>query len=99
MKIVRDVFKNPVLITKDIVNDVKTSGSNTSTKTVTRCFHRACNSKKTPLLKAKHIKCRSAYARSCLEHQSKYWNSVLWSNETKQELFGHMNCCYMHGEK
>lgn len=38
-KIVRDVSKNPCLMTKDIVNDVKTSGLNVSMKTVIRCFH------------------------------------------------------------
>lgn len=33
------ILKNPHLTTKDTVNDVKTSGLNVLTKTVTRCFY------------------------------------------------------------
>lgn len=36
-----------------------------------------------------------AYAKSYLEHVSKYWNAVLWSDESKLELFGHINSRYV----
>ena len=55
------------------------------------------SSRKTLLLMAKHLKSRLAYFKSNLEYGNEYWNSVLWSDETKLELFGHMNshCVWM----
>lgn len=97
-KIVTDVSKNPRFMAKDIVKGVQTKRFDIS-MAVTRWLHQAglqanCLSK-TTLLKAKHIKGRSAYARSHVEHGSEYWKSVLWLDETKQEWFGHINFWYV----
>lgn len=43
---------------------------------------------------AKHIKYRLNYTGSHSEHESKYWNSVRWPDETKLELYGHMYLRY-----
>lgn len=67
---------NHHLMTKDIIYAVKSSELNVATKTILECLHRAgirdCGLSKTRLLKAKPLKCKLAYPRTNLEHESKY---------------------------
>ncbi|XP_076066022.1 uncharacterized protein LOC143039638 [Oratosquilla oratoria] len=73
--------------------DLKKSGTNISRSTLKRTLHRAglrgCRPRKTPLLTAKHRAARLAFARAHLDKDPSFWKSVLWSDETKMELFGH----------
>lgn len=53
-------------------------------------FH-GCRPRKTPLLQAliRHAKAHLAFANAHLDKEEGFWSSVLWSDETKIELFGH----------
>ena len=55
--------------------------------------------RKTPLLKPRHVKARLAFARANINKDSSFWSSVLWSDETKMELFGHRDVAYVWRKK
>ena len=44
--------------------------------------------RKTPLHKQRHLDARLAFAKDHLEKPFKFWSRVLWTDETKIELFG-----------
>ncbi|XP_076029868.1 uncharacterized protein LOC143018394 [Oratosquilla oratoria] len=92
-KLVRKVADNPRITSKALLSDLKKSGTNISRSTLKRTLHRAglrgCRPRKTPLLTAKHRAARLAFARAHLDKDPSFWKSVLWSDETKMELFGH----------
>ncbi len=70
-----------------------------STKTVARTLHRAdfggYRPRKTPLLNPRHLQARLAFAKKYLEHDNDYWKSILWSDETKIQLFVHIDSLYV----
>lgn len=45
-------------------------------------------SKETPLLKKRHLEIRLKFAKDILKKSDKYWNTILWSDETKIEVLG-----------
>lgn len=98
-KPVRDVSKDPRTTAKTLVNDLATSAIVVSKKTITRALHRnglqGCRPRKNPLLKKRHLQARLKYAQDNLEKEYAYWKYVLWSDETKLELFGHRNTAYV----
>ena len=102
-KIVREVQKNQRTTTKMIVKDLANSEVDVSRSTVKRVLHRNalrdCRPRKTPLLKKRHLQARLKYARDHLEEGEAFWKSVLWSDETKLELFGHMDIAYVWRKK
>lgn len=102
-KIVRDVSKMPRTSAKMIVADLASSGVDVSRNTVVRALHRGglqghCP-RRTPLLKQRHITARLRFAREHLKGKDEFWESVLWSDETKLELFGHMDVAYVWRRK
>ena len=102
-KLVRDVSKDPRTTAKTLVNDLTKSGIVVSKKTITRALHRnglrGCRTRKTPLLQKRHLKARLKYAKDKLEKDYAYWKHVLWSNETKLELFAHRDVAYVWRKK
>uniref|UniRef100_A0A8B9JGC2 Transposase Tc1-like domain-containing protein n=1 Tax=Astyanax mexicanus TaxID=7994 RepID=A0A8B9JGC2_ASTMX len=89
-KIIRDVNKNPWTSAKMIVSELATSGLDVSRKTVVRALccgglhgHRP---RKALLLLQQYIKARLNFARNNLKHKS---------DETKPELFGHLNAAFV----
>lgn len=91
--IAKIVNKDPRTSAKTIQKDLEEMGVDVSLRTIGRSLHRsgfkACRPRKTPLLKPRHVKARLEYARRWLKEDSSMWNNVLWSDETKIELFGH----------
>ncbi len=73
---------------EDLVNDLKASGiivtKNTIGNTLRREGLKPCSARKVPLLKKAHIQARLKFANDSEEN----WVKVLWSDETKIELFG-----------
>lgn len=71
-----------------IVADMASSGVDVSRHTVFRALHRGGlqghRPRRIPLLKER-------FAREHLKAKDEFWKSVLWSDETKLELFGHMD--------
>uniref|UniRef100_UPI001658C8D3 hypothetical protein n=1 Tax=Salmonella sp. S103_04178 TaxID=2665595 RepID=UPI001658C8D3 len=47
-----------------------------------------CRARKVPLLKKAHVQARLKFANEHLDDSESDWEKVLWSDETKIELFG-----------
>uniref|UniRef100_A0A8D0DHJ2 Transposase n=1 Tax=Sander lucioperca TaxID=283035 RepID=A0A8D0DHJ2_SANLU len=50
---------------------------------------KSCMARKVPLLKPAHVKARLKFANDHLDDPEESWEKVMWSDETKIELFGH----------
>ena len=74
-----------------------------SRSTIERVLHRgglhARRPQKTPLLRKRHLKARLAFARGHMKEDPSFWSTILWSDETKLELFGHMDAEYVWRKK
>jgi transposase len=92
-RIVRRVCDNPRLTAKELQTELEEDGVTVSKQTISRTLHQSglkgCRPRKTPLLKARHVKARLDFAKGHLDKEKSFWEHVLWSDETKIELFGH----------
>ncbi len=68
------------------------TGVTISCDTIRRTLQRngmpGCRPRKKPLLKPRHKKARLEFARAHADKDEDYWDSILWSNETKINVFG-----------
>uniref|UniRef100_A0AAY5KZT0 Transposase Tc1-like domain-containing protein n=1 Tax=Esox lucius TaxID=8010 RepID=A0AAY5KZT0_ESOLU len=75
-----------------LVNDLKRAGTTASKKTIsnTLCRHglKSCSARKVPLLKSAHVQACLKFANDHLDDPEEEWEKVMWSDETKIELFG-----------
>ena len=93
--LVRKVQSNPRLTRSELQKGLQSSGTNVCKNTIwtvlrKRPFH-SRSPKKNPLLKEIHVKKRRNFAEEHLSKPSSFWDKILWSDETKIELFGR-NC-------
>lgn len=91
-RIVRIVEQRPRTTRKELINDLQVAGTNVCRSTVSNALRnhglRSCRARKVPLLKKVHVEARLNFAKEHLYEPNGYWNNVLWSDETKIELFG-----------
>ncbi|XP_056113424.1 scavenger receptor cysteine-rich type 1 protein M130-like [Rhinichthys klamathensis goyatoka] len=91
--ILRKVRNQPRTTREELVNDLKRAGTTVSKVTVgntLRCHGlKSCMARKVPLLKPAHVKARLKFANDHLDDPEESWEKVMWSDETKIELFGH----------
>lgn len=98
-KICREVSKDPRTTTKVLQKELHQAGTMVSRSTIERVLHRGglhgCRPRKTPLLKKNHVKARLAFAKGHIQQDSSFWSTILWSDETRLELFGHRDTAYV----
>uniref|UniRef100_A0AAZ3R4E8 Transposase n=1 Tax=Oncorhynchus tshawytscha TaxID=74940 RepID=A0AAZ3R4E8_ONCTS len=90
--ILRKVRDQPRTTRQDLVNDLKRAGTTVSKKTISNTLRRhglkSCSALKIPLLKPAHVHSRLKFANDHLDDPEEEWEKVMWSDETKIELFG-----------
>ncbi len=86
--IMRTVRNQPRTTREDLVNDLKAAGNIVTKKTIGNTLRReglkSCSTRKAPLLKKAHVQTCLKFANDSEKNLVK----VLWSDETKIELFG-----------
>lgn len=91
-KLIRQVRNNPRITRQELVDDLKGSGIAVTKRTITNTLRRndlkSCRARKVPLLKKMHVQARLKFANDHLGDSDEAWKKVLWSDETKIELFG-----------
>ncbi|KAJ4931486.1 hypothetical protein JOQ06_025781 [Pogonophryne albipinna] len=90
--ITRTVSKNPRTTRGDLVNDLQRAGTKVTKATISNTLRRqglkSCGARRLPLLKPVHVQARLKFAREHLDDPEEDWENVIWSDETKIELFG-----------
>ena len=78
------------------MNDLKAAGTSVCKSTISNTLHRhgliSCSARKVPLLKHNHVKACLKFANDHLDDSISDWEKVLWSDETKIELFVSQQC-------
>ncbi len=86
--IMRTVRNQPRTTRDDLVNDLKAAGIIVTKKTIGDTLRqeglKSCSTRKVPLLKKAHVQAHLKFANDSEEN----WVKVLWSDETKIQLFG-----------
>ncbi|KAK3523144.1 hypothetical protein QTP86_020197 [Hemibagrus guttatus] len=95
--ITRTVNKNPRTTRGDLVNDLQRAGTKVTKATISNTLRRqglkSCSARRVPLLKPVHVRARLKFAREHLDDPEEDWENVIWSDETKIELFGKNSTC------
>ncbi|TWW61038.1 Transposable element [Takifugu flavidus] len=95
--ITRTVSKNPRTTRGDLVNDLQRAGTKVTKATISntrRCQGlKSCSARRVPLLKPVHVQARLKFAREHWDDPEEDWENVIWSDETKIELFGKNSTC------
>ena len=77
---------------EDLVNDLKAVWTTVTKRTISNTLHReglkSCCTRKDPLLNKAHIQAHLKFAKDHLDDPEEAWEKVMWSDETKIELFG-----------
>ncbi|KAF2348584.1 Transposase Tc1-like [Trinorchestia longiramus] len=102
-KLVQIVAQRPQTPREELKDYLKASGIEASKHTISRALRReglrSCIPRRTPLLQKRHVKASLMYANDHLNKPAAFWNSVLWSDETKIELFGRNSINYVWREQ
>ena len=93
------IEKNPRMTAEELKRDLSEVGTEVSAQSIRRTLHsediHARTPRRTPLLSAKNKKSRLECAKFNVDKPQRYWDHVLWSDETKLELFGPMDERYI----
>ena len=88
----RKVRDQPSTIQEELVNDLKAVGTTATKRTISNTLHheglKSCCAHKVLLLKKAHVQAHLKFAKEHLDDPEEAWEKVMWSDETKIELFG-----------
>ena len=91
--LIREAAQRPKVTLKELQSSTAESGASVYRTTISRTLHRAGLygrvAKKKPLLSVKNKKARFEFAKRHVGDSPNVWRKVLWSGETKIELFSH----------
>uniref|UniRef100_A0A673WX14 Phosphatidylinositol 4-phosphate 5-kinase type-1 gamma-like n=1 Tax=Salmo trutta TaxID=8032 RepID=A0A673WX14_SALTR len=91
------------LVQKDLVKMLEQTGTKVSVSTVKRVLYqhnlKGRSARKKPMLQNHHKKNRLRFATAHGDKDRTFWRNVLWSDETKIELFGHDDHSYVWRKK
>ena len=77
---------------EELVNDLKAVGTTVTKRTISNTLHReglkSCCARSVPLLKKAHVQAHLKFAKEHQDDLEEAWEKVMWSDETKIELFG-----------
>ncbi len=101
--ILRKVRNQPRTTREVLVNDLKRAGTTVSTVTISNILHRhglkSCSMFKVLLLKPAHVQALLKFAKDHLDDPEEASEKVMWSDETKIELFGINSSCRVWRKK
>ncbi|KAK3571135.1 hypothetical protein QTP86_001918 [Hemibagrus guttatus] len=101
--ITRTVSKNPRTTRGDLVNNLQRAGTKVTKATISNTLRRqglkSCSARRVPLLKPVHVRARLKFAKEHLDDPEEDWENVIWSDETKIELFGKNSTCHVWRRK
>ena len=90
--LVREATKRPMATLKELQCSTAELGDTVHTATIARVLHKTGLygrvAKRKPLLKKTRIKSRLEFPRRHVGDSETKWKKILWSDETKIELFG-----------
>ena len=99
-RIVWIVEKSPWSTTTQIQADLQTQGTTASTSTIRHQLNErglyGRRPRRTPLLWERHKKARLQFDKTPLNMPKPFWENVLWTDETKIELFGKAHNLYVY---
>ena len=88
----RKVKVQPSATQEELVNDLKAVGTTVTKRTISNTLNReglkSCCARKVPLLKKAHVQAHLKFGKEHLDDPEEAWEKVMWSDETKIELFG-----------
>ena len=91
-RLVRTVKADPRTTRRELREDLMAVGTLVSINTISNVLHRnglrSRRARKVPLLSKRHVKARLKFAHDHLKDSEADWFKVLWSDETKIEVFG-----------
>jgi hypothetical protein len=94
---------NPRTTAKYLVKMLEETGAKVSISTVKRVLYRhnlkGRSARMKPLLQNRYKKARLRFATAHEDRDHTFWRIVLWSDETKVELFGHNDHGYVWRKK
>ncbi len=90
--LVREVKKNPKITVAELQRCIQEMGESCRKSTITAALHQSGLyvrvARRKPLLSARHMKARMEFAKKHLKDSKMVTNKILWSDETKIEVFG-----------
>ncbi len=90
--LVREVKKNPKITVAELQRCIREMGESCRKSTITAALHQSGLydrvARRKPLLSARYMKARMEFAKKHLKDSKMVTNKILWSDETKIELFG-----------
>ena len=99
----RKVKINPRTTAKDLVKMLEETGTKLSISTVKQVLYRhnlkGQSARKKPLLQNRHKKAKLRFATALRDKDGLFRRKILWSDETKIELFDHNDRCYVWRKK